>query len=304
MELQVEKDLIGSIIDIAEKQQGGVILSRMAQTSYDRAAELEKTGDLTGALSNYYTAYTITGNRNLKNLSIDRADDVMDRIYQSRLQSDAAKKEGSADALFNRAVAQKDDGQYELALNTLESLIQNYPETSKVDESFDEIRSLNQLILMHDEQIRIDELNQQAFQVMQQAEAAYEQGYLTEALDRYGEVVSDYYGSDYIDDALAEISSINEVMRSVKGTPQVVFGRTDTRTGVIIQNPAENTYLFNLGLQDGLEEGDVMGIFRKEEETLLYIGSLKVFEVFPTVSKAKVIYYEQPFKIGDLVSPS
>jgi TolA-binding protein len=304
VELQVEEDLLNSIISIAENQQGGVVLNRMAQTSFDRATDLEKSGNLTGALSHYYTAYTITGNRNLKNLSIQRADDVMDQIYQSRLQSEIARKEGSADALFSRAVAQKDSDQYELALNTLEELVQTYPETSKVDESFEEIRSLNRLILMHEEQNRIDELNQQASQVMRQAEDAFEEGYLSEALNRYGEVVSEYYGSDYVDVALSEISRISEVMRSVKTTPQVVFGSTDTRTGVIIQIPTENTYLFNLGMQDGLKEGDVMGIFRKEDETFTYIGSVKVYEVFPTVSKAKVIYYEQPFKIGDFVSPS
>jgi TolA-binding protein len=303
-ELQVEEDLIESIIRIAEDQQGGAVLNKMAQTSYDRGADLEKSGDLTGALSHYYTAYTITDNRNLKNRSIQRADGVMDQIYQSRLQSEAAKKEGSADALFSRAVAQKDSEQYELALNTLEELVQTYPETSKVDESFEEIRSLNRLILMHEEQNRIDALNQQASQVMRQAEDAFEQGYLSEALDRYGEVVSEYYGSDNVDEALSEISRISEIMRSVKTTPQVVFGGTDARTGVIIQIPAENTYLFNLGMQDGLKEGDVMGIFRKEEETFTYIGSVKVYEVFPTVSKAKVIYYEQPFKIGDVVSRS
>lgn len=304
MELQVEEDLIDSIIRIAENQQGGAVLNKMAQTSYDRGADLERSGDLTGALSHYYTAYTITDNRNLKNLSIRRADDVMDQIYQGRLQGEIARKEGSADALFSRAVAQKDSEQYELALNTLEELIQTYPETSKVDESFEEIRGLNRLILMHEEQNRIAELNQQASQVIRQAEDAFEQGYLSEALDRYGEVVSEYYGSDYVDDALSEISSISEVMRSVKTTPQVVFGGTNVRTGVIIQIPAENTYLFNLGMQDGLKKGDVMGIFRKEEETYTYIGSVKVYEVFPTVSKAKVIFYEQPFKIGDLVSPS
>ena len=304
VELQVEKDLIESIISIAENQQGNVVLNRMAQTSFDRATDLEKSGKLTGALSHYYTAYTITDNRNLKNLSIQRADDVMDQIYQSRLQSEIARKEGSADALFRRAVAQKDSEQYELALNTLEELVQTYPETSKVDKSFEEIRSLNRLILMHEEQNRIDELNQQASQVMRQAEDAFEEGYLSEALDRYGEVVSEYYGSDYVDDALSEISRISDVMRSVKTTPQVVFGSTGARTGVIIQIPAENTYLFNLGMQDGLKEGDVMGIFRKEEETFTYIGSVKVYEVYPTVSKAKVIYYEQPFKIGDFVSPS
>jgi hypothetical protein len=304
VELQVEEDLIESIISIAENQQGNVVLNRMAQTSFDRATDLEKSGNLTGALSHYYTAYTITDNRNLKNLSIQRADDVMDQIYQSRLHSEIARKEGSADALFSRAVAQKDSEQYELALNTLEELVQTYPETSKVDKSFEEIRSLNRLILMHEEQNRIDELNQQASQVMRQAEDAFEEGYLSEALDRYGEVVSEYYGSDYVDDALSEISRISDVMRSVKTTPQVVFGSTDARTGVIIQIPAENTYLFNLGMQDGLKEGDVMGIFRKEEETFTYIGSVKVYEVYPTVSKAKVIYYEQPFKIGDFVSPS
>jgi hypothetical protein len=191
-----------------------------------------------------------------------------------------------------------------MALNTLEELVQAYPQTSIVDESFEEIRGLNRLIIMHEEQVRVDGLNQQAFQVMQQADAAFEKGYLSEALDRYGEVVAEYHGSDYIDDALSEITRISEVMRSVKSTPQVVFAGTEARTGVIIQNPARDTYLFNLGMQDGLKEGDVMGIFRKEDETYTYIGSVKVYQVFPTVSKAKVIYYEKPFKIGDFVSPS
>jgi hypothetical protein len=303
-ELQVEEDLIQSIIGIAEKQQGNVVLDRMALTSFNKGDELEKSGDLMGALSQYFTAYTITSSRNVKNQSIQRADIVMDQIYQNRLDSEIAKKEGSADTLFSRALAQKDSGEYDLALNTLEELVQTYPETSVVDESFEEIRGLNRLILMHEDKVRVDGLNQQALQVMQQAESAFEKGYLSEALDRYGEVVSDYYGSDYIDDALSEITRISEVMRSVKSTPQVVFGGTETRTGIIIQNPAQDTYLFNLGLQDGLKEGDVMGIFRKEDDTYTYIGSVKVYQVFPTVSRAKVIYYEEPFKIGDFVSPS
>ena len=303
-ELQVEEDLVKSIISIAENQQGNVVLNNMAQTSFDKGDELEKSGDLMGALSQYFTAYTISSNRNVKNQSIQRADGVMDQIYQNRIANEIAKKEGSADALFSRALAQKDSGEYDRALNSLEELVQTYPETSVVDESLEEIRGLNRLILMHEDQLRMDGLNQQASQVMEQAEAAFEQGYLSEALDRYGEVVTDYHGSEYIDDALSEITRISEVMRSVKSTPQVVFGGTDTRTGVIIQNPAQDTYLFNLGIQDGLKEGDVMGIFRKEDETYTYIGSVKVYQVFPTVSKAKVIYYEEPFKIGDFVSPS
>ncbi len=304
MELQVEEDLINSIINIAANQQGGALLNQMAQTSYNRASDLEKSGDLTGALSHYYTAYTIADNRDLKDRSLGRADSVMDRIYLNRRKSEASRKENSANALFNRAVAQKNNGQYELALNTLEELVQTYPETSRVKKSFEEIKSLNRLILMHEEKKHIETLNQQAAQIMKQGEDAFERGFLSEALDRYGEVVSEYYGSDYIGEALSQISRISEVMRSVKATPQVVFGGTDTRTGVIIQIPAEDTYLFNLGLQDGLREGDVMGIFRKEADTYKYIGSVKVFEVFPTVSRGKVIHYEQPFKIGDFVSPS
>jgi hypothetical protein len=303
-ELQVEEDLIESIIDIAEKQQGNVVLNRMAQSSFNKGEELEKSGDHMGALSQYFTAYTITSSRNVKNQSIQRADSVMDKIYQSRLENEIARKEGSADALFSRAVSQKDAGEYELALNTLEDLVQTYPETSIVDDSLEEIRGLNRLILMHEDQVRIEGLNQQASQVMVQAKEAFDKGYLSEALDRYGEVVTEYHGSDYIDEALSEITRISEVMRSVKSTPQVVFAGTEARTGIIIQNPAEDTYLFNLGIQDGLKEGDVMGIFRKEDETYTYIGSMKVYQVFPTVSKAKVIYYEEPFKIGDFVSPS
>jgi len=304
MELLVEEELVNSLIDMAANQQSGGSLNLMAESSYSKATELEKAGDLTGALTLYYTAYSISDNRRIKDQSLGRANTVMDQIYLKRVKSEAAKKEGNAGSLFSRAMTQKDKKQYNLALNTLEELVQTYPETSKVKQSFEEIKSLNRLILMQEQQERIEGLNRQAVQVMQQAGEAYEQGFLAEALDRYGEVVSKYYGSDYVDDALTQITRISEVMRSVKTTPQVVFGGTDARTGVIIQIPSDNTFLFNLGLQDGLKEGDVMGIFRKEEQTFIYIGSVKVFEVYPTVSKGKTIHYEKPIKIGDLVSPS
>jgi hypothetical protein len=303
MELLVEEELVTNIIAIAESG-GGANLNRLAESSYSQARAKENDGDFTGALSLYYTAYTISDSKNMKNQSLGRANVVMDQIYENRVRSEAVKKEGSANALFSRAMVQKDRKQYSQALNTLEELVQSYPLTSKVDQSFEEIKSLNRLILMQEEQQRIEGLNKQAVQVMTQAENAYEQGFLSEALDRYGEVVSKYYGSDYVDDALKEITRISEVMRSVQTTPQVVFSGTEGRSGVIIQIPAEDTFLFNLGLQDGLKNGDVMGIFRKENETFTFIGSVKVFEVYPTVSKGKVIYFEKPIKIGDLVSPT
>jgi hypothetical protein len=304
VELQVEEELVNNIINMAQNQQEGVTLQRMAESSFNQARQLEQEGKLNESLTLYHTAYTITSNRNMRNQALNRANTVMDQIYQNLLGDAAAQKEGSADSLFARAMTQKEKEQYEMALNTLEELVSEYPETSKIPESFDEIMSLNRLILMEEEQARMEDLNQQAASIMNTAEQAYENGYLTESLDRYGEVVSDYYGSDYVEEALGEIKRITEVMRSVQATPKVVFGGTDARTGVIIQSPAENIFLFNLGMQDGLDEGDVMGIFRKQEETFIYIGSLKVFAVYPTVSKGKVIYYEQPFKIGDIVSPS
>jgi hypothetical protein len=304
MELLVEEELVENIITMAENQVSGASLNRMAESSYEQASSLEKAGDLVGALSLYYTAYSIADSKSIKDRSLSRADVVMDEIYRNRVRTEASKKEGSANALFKRAMTQKEREQYDVALNTLEELVKTYPETSKVEQTFEEIKSLNRLLLMQEEQERIEGLNQQAVQVMRLAEEAYEQGYLSEALDRYGEVVSNYYGSGYVDDALKEITRISEVMRSVKSSPQVVFSGTDARTGVVIQISAENTFLFNLGSTDGLKLGDVMGIFRKEENTFTFIGSVKVSEVYPTVSKGKVIYYERPVKIGDLVSPS
>jgi tetratricopeptide (TPR) repeat protein len=303
-ELLVEEELVKNIISMAENEQNGVSMNRMAQSSYDRAVNLEKTGDLTGALSLYYTAYTISNNRSMKDQSLGRANVVMDRIYLNRVKSEVAKKEGSANGLFNRAIAQKNRKQYTQALSTLEELVKSYPETSKVEQSFEEIKSLNRLILMQEEQQRIENLNRQAALVMKQAEEAYDQGLLSESLDRYGELVSKYYASDYVGEALKQITRISEVMRSVKATPQVVFGGTDARTGVIIQIPAENTFLFNLGLQDGLKQGDVMGVFRKEGENYIYVGSVKVFEVYPTVSRGRTVHIEKPIKVGDLISPS
>jgi hypothetical protein len=228
----------------------------------------------------------------------------MDQIFKARNEGEARTAEAKTDALVDNAMTYKGDGEYNRALGTLEEIIVGYPGTPRAKESLDQIKDINSLIAEGEEQDRIEVLNREASQAIRNAEESYESGFLTEAVDKYSEVVSRFQGSEYVDDALTEIVKIGEIMRSMGTSPQVVMTGEGAKTGVIIQIASENSFLFNLGKEDGMEKGDVLGIYRKEEETFVFIGSVKISEVYPTVSKGRIMFFERPFKVGDVVSPS
>jgi tetratricopeptide (TPR) repeat protein len=303
-ELRVEERLVSNILNLAEKGQNRVNLNQIARSTYNSAVDLENMGNLNEALSRFFTVYTIADDNRLERRALSRAESVMDQIFKARTEGEARTVEAKAGALFDKAMAYKDDDEYNRALGTFEELIVGYPGTPKAKESLDQIKELNSLIAQREEQGRIEALNREASQAMRNADESYESGFLTEAIDKYSEVVNRFQGSEYVDEALTEIVKIGEIMRSMGASPQVVMTGEGAKTGVIIQIASENSFLFNLGKEDGLKKGDVLGIYRKEEETFVFIGSVKVSEVFPTVSKGRIMFFERPFKVGDVVSLS
>ena len=108
--------------------------------------------------------------------------------------------------------------------------------------------------------------------------------------------------SDFAELALNEIVRINEEMREFGAKPQLSVRGRESNTGVVIQSLSENTFLFSLGSADNVKEGEVLQLYRKDGDTLLFIGSMKVTEVYPTISRGKTVYYERKPKAGDIVS--
>ncbi len=303
-ELRVEERLVSSILNLTEKGQKGVNLNQIARSTYNSAVDLENMGNLNEALSRFFTVYTITDDNRLERRALSRAESLMDQIFKARTEGEARTIEAKTDALFDKAMAYKGESKYNRALVSLEEIIVGYPGTPKARESLDQIKEISSLIAQGEEQGRVEALNREASQAMRDAEESYASGFLTEAIDKYSEVVNRFQGSEYVDDALTEIVKIGEIMRSMGSSPQVVMTGEGATTGVIIQIASENSFLFNLGKEDGLEKGDVLGIYRKEADTFIFIGSVKVSEVYPTVSKGRIMFFERPFKVGDVVSPS
>ena len=144
--------------------------------------------------------------------------------------------------------------------------------------------------------------NEEASEIMKSAQGSYERGYYTEALDQYQDVLMRYRDSIYADEALDEIVRINEEMKEFQGKPKITMRGSQANTGVIIQLLSENTFLFSLGSEDNIKAGEVLQLYRKEGSSLVFIGSLKVTEVYPTISRGKTVYYDRQPKAGDIVS--
>jgi hypothetical protein len=145
-------------------------------------------------------------------------------------------------------------------------------------------------------------VNEEASGIMERARESYERGYYTDALDKYQDVLTRYRDSDYAEQALDEIVRINNEMREFQAKPQITMRGGDTSAGVVIQSLSESSFLFSLGSEDNVKVGEVLQIYRKEGSLLVFIGSIKVTEVYPTISRGKTVYYERRPKAGDIVS--
>lgn len=303
-ELNVEERLARSMVSLVEAEKDRIDLNRVASNALESAQEMERLGKLQEALSGYFTAYSLAGDRNFKAKASSRAYDLMEKIYQKRMEEQKLAMNAEAELLFSMAMAYKEKGEYDSALNNLKKIVTDYQGTTRVKESIAEIQILNNLKALKTEKERAAMLDEKAGELMESAKKSYDSGYVLEALNKYEEVVRRFQGSSYVEKALSEIVRINESIRA-QGTGSSIFmvGGEST-SGVIVQMTSENTFIFNLGIQDGLKEGDNVKIYRREGDNLRFIGSMEVFEVYPTVSKGKLLYYEKKFKVGDIVARS
>ena len=302
MELKVEENLVSNILYLAEREQNRIDLDQVGRKTLEAAQALEREGKLKEALSRYFTVYTVSSSEGYKNTAISRADALMDRLYRDRTEMERVELERKADQLFASALSNKKTGNFEKALEDLETIITDVSVKTRNKKTLDEIIAINKLWALREEQKEKDSLNQKASLEFRDADRSYKDGYYTEALSEYEDIVMNYRDSDYADKALSEIMRINKEMRGIKLTPPRSFKGGDTDSGVIIQALSGGNVLFNLGSDSNVNEGDVLQVYRKDNDQFTFIGSVKALDVFPRLTKGKVVYSEEVVKVGDLIA--
>ena len=301
-EMDVEENLVQNVLYLAEREQNRSGLDQIGKKTYEAALVLEQEGKKEEALSRYYTVYTVSNDDRYKQTALERAENIMDKIYSDRSTRETKQLEKQADALFDQAMAHKNRGEYEDALGSLEKIITEIGVPSRSKSTLDEINKINELLAKKKETEELALLDQKAAVVMKEARRSYNEGYFADALDKYENVVRNYRNTQSSETALSEIIRINEEMRGMKVTPPRYFKAGAVDSGVIIQALPGGTILFNLGSDQEVAVGDVLQVYRNENDQFTFIGSVKVFDVYPRLSKGKVAYSEKAFKIGDVIS--
>jgi hypothetical protein len=300
--LEVEEKLVNNILYLAQQEQNRLDLNQIGKQNYQAASELERGRNLEEALSRYFTAYTIAEDEQLKLSAYSRAEAIIDQLYSERSKEESKEVDQRAGQVFTRAMQYKDERRYEEALDTLETMVTEYTGSSQSKQALDEIVEINRLISKEEQDKIALGVNEEASGIMERARESYERGYYTEALDQYQDVLTRYRDSDHAEQALDEIVRINDEMREFQAKPQITMRGADTSTGVVIQSLSESSFLFSLGSEDNVKVGEVLQLYRKEGSSLVFIGSVKVTEVYPTISRGKTVYYERKPKAGDIVS--
>jgi tetratricopeptide (TPR) repeat protein len=243
------------------------------------------------------------GDQGLREKSEEKARSIMDGLFKERTARENRELEQKADGLYTAALENKRRGEMDQALEKLEEIILRYPAPALSGKVLDEIVRINGLKNTQAGSRDRAGLNAKALEAMNRAKAAYDSGSYSEAIAGYEEVVRTYRESDYTDDALAQIMRINEEMRKLKFAPSFTLKTGEVKTGVLVQLLPENSILVSMGAEEGVKQGDVLQLFRKEAAgAASYIGSAKVLEVNPESSKCKIVYFDRALKVGDIVS--
>jgi hypothetical protein len=187
-------------------------------------------------------------------------------------------------------------------MGSLQKIITDVSVKTRNKKTLDEIIEVNKLWSLREEKEEKERLNRQAAADFRNAEKSYRDGYFTEALAGMESVILNYGDSDYSDKALSEIMRINKEMRGAKIAPPRSFKEGETDSGVIIQALSGGNVLFNLGGDNNVKEGDVLQVFRKNGDQFAFVGSVRAMEVYPRLTKGKVVYSEEVIKIGDVVA--
>lgn len=301
IELKVEEDLVNSILYLAEREQNRLDLDSIGQKTLEAAILLEKEGKTKEALSRYFTVYTVSNDDEYKKTALERADVLMDRLFRERNIQERRELVKKADVLFNNAMVHKQKGEFEQAMGNLEEII-TLAETPRSKKTLEEIISIDRLWTKSEEEKENRMINQKTSAIVKDAKKSYDDGYYADALAKYEDVIKNYKTSKHSEQALSEIIRINEEMRGLKITPPRSFKEGESDSGVIIQVISGGTMLFNLGSDNNINQGDVLQVYRKEENEFTFIGTMKVYDVFPRLSRGKIVYSEKQFKIGDIVA--
>jgi hypothetical protein len=300
--LDVEEKLAGNLLYLAEQEKNRIDLNQVGKETYRAAGDLEKRGNLQEALSRYFTAYTVSNDDQLKQRAYAKADSIMDRLYGERSREQSVEVEEKARRAFEQAMAYKNEKRYGEAIESLHEMVTEHGGSSKSREALDEIVEINRLMSKEKEASIQLGRNDEASKIMDQASESYERGYYAEALKQYQDVLERYRDTDHAKHALDEIVRINEEMREFQAKPKITMRGSESGTGVVIQALSQNSLLFSLGSEDNVKSGEIMQLYRKEGSSLVFIGNLKVTEVFPTISRGTAVYYERKPQEGDIVS--
>ncbi len=301
IELKVEEDLVNNILYLAEREQNRIDLDSIGEKTLEAAILLEKEGKTKEALSRYFTVYTVSNDDEYKKTALERADVLMDKLFRERNIQERRELVKKADVLFNSAMVHKQKGEYEQAMGNLEEII-NLADTPRSKKTLQEIISIDRLWAKSEEEKNNRLINQKTAAIVKDAKKSYDDGYYADALAKYEDIIKNYKTSKHSDQALSEIIRINEEMRGVKITPPRFFKEGESDSGVIIQVTPGGIMLFNLGSDNNINQGDILQVYRKENNEFTFVGTLKVYDVFPRLSRGKVVYSEKQFKIGDVVA--
>ena len=302
MELRVEENLMKNVLYLAEREQNRINLDQVGQKTMEAAILLEKEGKLQEALSRYFTVYTVANDDNYKKTALSKAEVIMDQMFKDRTEEEKKEQERKANFLFASAMQYKSNGEYDKAIDNLEEILIDLAATSRRKKTLDEIISINKLWALKEEEEEKKKISQKAAVVLKDAKKSYNEGYYTEALNSYKNIVRNYKDSEQVPEALTEIMRISEEMRGIRTTPPPSFKEGGIESGVIVQSLPGNILLFNLGSDNNINEGDILQVYRSEDGDFAFIGTIKVFEVFPRLSKGKIVYSEEQFRIGDTVA--
>jgi tetratricopeptide (TPR) repeat protein len=195
----------------------------------------------------------------------------------------------------------KESEQYDQAIKNLEELLTDYPGTEVAGPAVDELNQVAALKREKEQQLLKAQINEAASDVMEEARANQRGGLYQEALKGYETIVRNYIESDYTNEAVSQIVKINRDLRSANSGSLIVTSDV-SKVGVIIKLSPDDSFLFNLGTRDGVKEGQVLGIYRKEDGEMGFIGNVKITDVYPTISKGMIMFSDQDLRVGDIIS--
>lgn len=300
-ELNVEKKLVSNLIDMAMAEKSKIDFDKMIKRTYNAARTLQKSGKYEEAMMKYFTVYSLTGDTNLKRIALMNAKSLMEDIFNKLNEENKKKLEQNAKILLQDAIQLKDTGKYDQALDKLSQVVSMFAGIDITKKALSEIEDIHRRKLQQIEAERIEKINQRAKIVFTKAEKAYNEGFISEAFNGYEEILRDYRDSEYADVALERLRKINDEIKNVKVSKNINLIGKSENSGVVIQRITDTLLLVSLGSNNGIKKGDVLQVVRKSGKEVIFVGNLKVVEVFSNTSKGRLMYYEKIPLIGDLV---